>query len=95
MEIKEGARGCVSVRSLYNMEGGLRSGFIVPDFTKSPNDCDYYDMYNADGELVCLDGEEVTIEKVDESGVTLRNDNGDNTVFFTLTNEEITVALFN
>ena len=93
MEFKEGTRVRVSVRALYNMEDDLLYGQIIPDFAKLPNDTDYYDLYNEDGELACLDGEEVVIAQVGQHLVTLRNDNGDGSVYFTLTHEEATVAL--
>ena len=62
---------------------------IVPDVT-----ADYYDLYNKNGELACLDGEEVLIDRIGKVTVTFRNDNGEESVYFYLTHEEADKAIY-
>lgn len=94
MKLEEGMKVCISVKSLYDMENNLLFGKIVPDFTESQNDTDYYDLYNEDGELACLDGEEVLVDQIGQAIVTFRNDNGDGSVYFSLTHEETDIAIY-
>lgn len=94
MKLEEGMKVCISVKSLYDMENNLLFGKIVSDFAESQNDTDYYDLYNENGELACLDGEEVLIDQVGQAIVTFRNDNGDGSVYFSLTHEEADKAIY-
>lgn len=89
MKFIEGTKVCVSIQTLYNSFPQLTFGEIVPDF----GDTDYYDLYNEDGELACLDGEEVIIEQVGEQLITFRNDNGESSIHFALTYKEAEMAI--
>lgn len=94
MKLEEGMKVCISVKSLYNMGNDLLFGKIVPDFSESKNDTNYYDLYNEDGELACLDGEEVLVNQIGQAIITFRNDNGDGSVYFSLTHEETAAAIY-
>lgn len=94
MKLEEGMKVCISVKSLYDMKNDLLFGKIVPDFAENQSDIDYYDLYNEDGELACLDGEEVLVDQIGQSIITFRNDNGDGSVYFSLTHEETDVAIY-
>ncbi len=83
---------CLCVQALYDVfkEEGLSLCKIV--FTDEGKGGTYCDLYNDDGELACMDGEEVYIINVSEYLVTFRNDNGESSVYFTLTKQEIEYA---
>ena len=95
MKLQEGMKVCICVKALYDRNEDLFYGAIVPvpNFAKSSNACDYYDLCNEDGEVACLDGEEVTVDQVGVVLVTFRNDNGEGTVYFALTHEEAEAAI--
>ena len=93
MKYTEGMHVCVSVKALYENTQDLTFGHIVPDFEDGV--MKYYDLYNDDDELACLDGEECVIAQVGQALITLSNSNGDGTIYFTLTREEADVAIFN
>lgn len=93
MKYTEGMKVCVSVKALYEDEQDLTFGHIIPDF--EDGEVRYYDLYNEDDELACLDGEECIIDQVGKALITLRNTNGDGTIYFTLTREEADIAIFN
>ena len=94
MKLEEGMEVGISVKALYELERNLLFGRIVTDFATKENDCDYYDLYNEDGELACLDGETVKVDQVGVAIVTFRNDNGDGTIYFALTHDECDAAVF-
>ncbi|MCM1168222.1 MAG: hypothetical protein NC401_19730 [Ruminococcus sp.] len=58
-------------------------------------DDEYYDLYNDDNELACMSGEVVTIVEVGKELVTFRNDNGESSIYFTLTKNELKHAGLN
>ncbi len=93
MKYTEGMSVCVSVKALYENMSDLTFGHIIPDCEDGV--MKYYDLYNEDDELACLDGEECMIDQVGQVLITLRNINGDGTVYFTLTREEADIAIFN
>ena len=86
MKFTEGTTVCISVQTLFETVGTPKFGWI--NF-----DSGYYDLYNEDDKLACMDGEEVTIEQVGEALVTFRNDEGESSVRFTLTKEEAEIAI--
>ena len=59
------------------------------------SDGEYFDLYNADGELCCMDGEEVLIIKDDGTDLSFVNQNGIKHVEFRLTLTEFKTAYFN
>ena len=90
---KEGQEVCVSVKTLYESNEKLEYGTIVPDYDENGN-MNYWDLYNEDGELACMDGETCIIEQVGNVLLTLTNDNGEGTIHFTITKEEADRAIF-
>lgn len=92
-QYREGMRVGVSVKALYENAQDLMFGHIIPDFEDGV--MKYYDLYNDDDELACLDGEECMIDQVGQALITLRNTNGDGAIYFTLTYEEADIAIFN
>ena len=54
---------------------------------------DFCILFNEDGEDACYDGEEVIIEQIGEHLITFRNDNGDDSMHFTLTRDEAEIAV--
>lgn len=91
-ELCEGMSVFVSVKALYDREDDLMLGHIIPDFEN--DEMMYYDLYNEYGELACLDGESCIISQIGNGLITLRNDNGDGSVYFALTSDEARVACF-
>ena len=87
----KGESVCISLESLYRNITNLNSGHI--DFTED-NGCEYYDLYNDNGVLVCMDGEVCIIEDISEDVFTLSNNTGIQEEYFTLTVEEIGIAVF-
>jgi len=61
----------------------------------SDEDGEYFDLYNADDELCCMDGENVRIVKDDGTDLTFVNQNGLKDVEFRLTLTEFKTAYFN
>lgn len=74
----------------YCDQCNLSFGKIV--FTNEGESGTYYDLYNDDGEVACMSGEEVYVVEVGEYLVTFRNDNGESSVYFTLTKQELEYA---
>lgn len=87
MKLTEGITVYISVQALYERFNALSSGHMI--FANG----DYYDLYDSCGNLACMDGEEVTIEKITNDRVTFRNDNGESDIYFDLTLEEAAVAI--
>ena len=82
--IREGKTVCISVAVLFSEPLA---------FGRVEKDEEYYDLYNEDGELACMDGEEVVIEQVGDYLITFRNDNGESSVHFALTRNEAELAI--
>lgn len=76
-------------QSLYDAFKNEPLSFCGIVFTDDGDGGTYCDLYNDDGELACMDGEEVYIVDVGEQLVTFRNDNGESSVYFTLTKNEL------
>lgn len=86
---------CVSVKTLYERYGkNIVNGEIEcsPVGQENPT-CDYYNLYDRYGQIVCMDGEECEIVD-DTNDVLLLNRDGEFDVTFTLTKEEFAVAAF-
>lgn len=54
----------------------------------------YLALYNEDSELCCLDGEDAAVQEHANGKYLLRNDNGDWTIYFNLTDAEYAIAVF-
>lgn len=89
---EEGREVSVNVKSLYEMEEKISYGVVVPDY--EDGQYDYYDLYNARGELACCDGEKCTIEYADRETVVLSNNDGKENVYFQLTTKEADQAIY-
>lgn len=92
-QFKEGQEVGISVRLLHERNKPLTYGKVIHTQDEETN-LHYYDLYNNDGELACMDGEEIIIEQVGSSLLTLKNNNGDSTIYFTLTLDEANYSIF-
>ena len=83
---------CLSISALNKEFGDYL------EYTRIEYACDgdeeYYDLYNTNDELCCLDGEEVLIIKDDGTDLTFVNQNGLKDVEFRLTLTEFLTASF-
>ncbi len=90
MQYKEGQEVCVSIENLYlKYRNAITYGHIRYD----KNEGEYFDLFNEDGELACMDGEVCFINQIGTSLITFANYNGEKTLYFTLTKEETEAAL--
>lgn len=92
-QFKEGQEVGISVRLLHERNKPLTYGEVIHTQDEETN-LNYYDLYNSDGELACMDGEEIIIDQVGSSLLTLKNNNGDSTIYFTLTLDEANYSIF-
>ena len=88
MKFTEGTIVQMDITSLYNKFTQTTLGRIEYN-----EDGDFYILFNEDGEDACYDGEEVIIEQVGECLITFRNDNGDDSMHFTLTRDEAEITV--
>ena len=58
------------------------------------NPTEHYDLRNNNGDLVCMDGEEVEVIWESEDAVTFLNENGEEPTKFTLSRTEYETAVF-
>ena len=89
----EGTTRCISIKALYELSSTLTYGSIIysrDDDVKQ----EYFDLYNQDGQLACLDGEECKVKKVNKDSVVLTSKNTEFSVDFVLTHEEAQTAFF-
>ena len=91
MKLCEGMTVCLDIKSLYDEKKDLAFGTIVFSLEGNQN---YYDLYNENGELAYMDGEEVMIDQIGHCLITFRNTNGDGTIYFALTYDECEIAMF-
>lgn len=85
-KVEEGQQYCINTKILFEKwNGELTLG-------KIENMDDYYDLYNANGDLACCMCETVVVDQVGPSLVSLKSDNGEGTVYFSLTHEEFSCA---
>lgn len=82
---------CINLQELYDSFACLKYGHIVPDF--EDGEMVYYDLYNDEDDLACLDGEGCVVYDVDDEAITFRNQNGECDVLFKLTFAEADVAI--
>jgi len=84
---KEGLEVSINVEQLnFSFGNKLSYGTIETDD-------DYFDLYNTDGNIACMNGEECVIEQVGEVLITLVNQNGEGDIHFTLTRSEADAAI--
>lgn len=85
----------VSVKALYNLSNDRYikyGGTFAPNFDRNEDliRCDYYDASNR---LACMDGEVCTVFGGNGDGdIVLKNDNGDEPIYFILSAEEAQAA---
>ena len=94
LKLKEGQSISVGVKALYESKSSPTNGEIIPDYDEKGK-LNYYDLYNEKGELFCCDGETCCVDQIGEYLITLRNDEGESTVYFTITEDEGEIAIFN
>lgn len=92
--MKIGDRVNISVQALYDKYGENLSCCGIDNNSREGNYCD---LYNGFGEIACMDGEQCTINDVDNNSetVTLINTEGDYAVVFQLSFKEYKTAVFN
>lgn len=100
-KLEEGLRVCVSVKTLFDYltEGrdeenvNFSNGYIEKSVDGKKV---YYDLYNNQGELACMDGEIIFVSSINKQSdtITLINNNGEHPVYFELYAEEIEEVLF-
>lgn len=89
----------VGVKSLYMFniyrypDGGPAYGHIEINFN-GLGDEPYYDLYNPDGYIACMDGEVCEVTGIEDDKVFFVNKAGDYPVEFVLTQEEAGVACY-
>jgi hypothetical protein len=91
-----GMKFCLSIERLYD-EIGECLEFTTIEYTPSEDgkpSHTYYDLYNENGNLACMDGEEATIIKDDGETLTLLNEESETPVEFKLTLTEFKIAAF-
>ena len=78
----------ISLTALYesNLPDGGDNTYVFDDGVVS--------LYNHVGDLCCLDGETVAIISHENGRYLLRNDNGESSVYFSLTDDEVATACF-
>lgn len=66
-----------------------------PDYCRMERDSEgHLSLYNESNELCCLDGEDASVQEHTNGKYLLRNDNGDWSICFHLTDAEYAVAVF-
>jgi hypothetical protein len=88
----KGEEFCLSIKSLYDKIGSLKYGEIIPDF--EDGEMKYYDLYNEQGDLSCLDGEECIVDDVGIDTIVFINNCGERAARFKLTFDEADIAIF-
>lgn len=91
MGVKFGDVG-MSLKALFGEKSSdLKHGKIIKTI-EGVNE--YYDLYDLNGELACMDGEVCEIVSEDDHKVRLLNNNGEYDTIFTLTKEELGISSF-
>lgn len=93
---KVGMEVCLNIQSLYK-EIGEDLEFTTIEFTPSEDSNsshEYYDLYNSDRVLACMDGEDVMVVEDYGDTLVLLNDNGNIPVKFELTLSEFKISAF-
>ncbi len=88
---KQGMKVTVSVKDLFESGADLYGMYIETEENEN-GETDYWDLHNGNGYVVCMDGETCLIISEDEKWVTLRNDDGEVPMFFTLSLKAASVA---
>lgn len=87
---------CISVQALYEKYGEQLTNVKIDYISKGEEnpDCDYYDLYDRYGQLVCMDGEVCEVVSHENGVWTLINSDGEYDIEFELTDEEMEIACF-
>ena len=88
----KGQSVCLSIKELYENKEKLDYTKIITEDDKSG--IGYYDLYNDNNELACMDGEVCTIKEVKPDSIVLINEDGEKPVYFTLSFSEADIAIF-
>lgn len=91
-----GEKYCLSIKTLYE-EIGEDLEFATIEYCKEEEeDNEYFDLYGTNRNLIaCMDGEEVTVIKDQGDTLVFINENGLQSIEFTLTLTEFKIAAFN
>jgi hypothetical protein len=90
--LKIGDEVCISTQALYEQFGErLLHGRIS---VEEGEGCNYYDMYNSEGVVCCMDGEAIRVESINGDNVVFMNEDGEEPIKFILSKEEVEVAVF-
>lgn len=82
----------ISVHALYEGNANLEYTDIHTDYDGNYK---FYGLYNDDGELCCLDGEECVVDHMIYDGwYDLVNNNGGTPVHFILSEHDLDIACF-
>lgn len=76
----------LSISRLYRQCGTLAEDNIFV------SDDGYFDLYNRNGDLCCMDGEDVFVINHENGSYLLKNINGDKDVYFILSDKEFEAA---
>ena len=90
--LQVGDEVCISTQALYERFGKHLSQCSI-SLDKSEG-ADYYDMYNNEGEVCCMDGEMNRVDNICKEYVVFSNKEEGEPVKFTLSSEEVEVAVF-
>ena len=94
MEYKVGEKVCISVNAMINGDADMD---YVDIMTDHDGDETFYMLLNEFGEVCCLDGEECTIDHIvagTEDVFDLVNNNGETSVHFMLSKNDLGIAVF-
>jgi hypothetical protein len=85
----------ISIETIYRNFGcSLRYASIKCTAGES-EDPYYFDLYNRNGELGCMDGESCTLSRINgDGGLEFENKEGESSVSFTLSREEADAGIF-
>lgn len=92
MSMKNKTTYGISVMALYEQYGEKLSNCKIAKIEEGNET--YYDLYNKNGVLACMDGESVTVINETNGTLTLSSVEDENNAVFTLTREEFSVASF-
>ena len=90
--IKVGDKLCISTKALYE-RFGVRLAYTEVKLTQE-NGIDYYALINKGHLLACMDGEPCVVSFINTRTNTVQFVNEDSKIPFTLTFDEVSVAVF-
>lgn len=93
-EFKEGQKVYVSFATIYNNFGENLTYGKINKVYQEGTDTEYFDFYNADGELSSMDGEVCKVVSQDKNSVVLLNTDGKKDMYFKLSKVEFIIGIF-